>query len=315
MEVIQIQDPKEIPDFHLPPLSCAIGYFDGVHLGHRKVIETAQRKGIEKGLKSAVITFDPSPKAVLGKNPEGVKYITLLEDKMDLFDEMGLDYLIIIPFTRELAGLLPEQFVDEYLIPLNLKHLTAGFDFTYGKFGKGNMDTIKEHAKGHFSVTKVQKVEKAEEKISSTLIRSLIQEGRTGEVPSYLGRFYSMRGIVVHGEKRGRELGFPTANVEADSRYVFPKKGIYTVRLHWKGKWYPGVASLGHNPTFEMDERKTFLEVHLLNFDGDLYGEKVKVEWHTYLRDEIKFLSAEALKEQIAKDKEEAVRYFASEKG
>jgi len=311
MEVIYLKDPKEIPGLQLPSLSVAIGFFDGVHLGHQEVIKAAIKTALKEGLKSGVITFNPSPKEVLGKNPEAVTYITLLDDKREILDNMGLDYMFIIPFTKELASLLPEDFVDTYLIPLNIKHVAAGFDFTYGKFGKGNMDTLKEHAKGHFSVTKIGKVEEQDQKISSTLIRSLIKEGKTIEVPSYLGRYYTMKGTVIHGEKRGRELGFPTANIKADPKYVSPELGIYTVRLYSKGKWYNGVASFGHNPTFQKDQNIRFLEVHLIDFDGDLYGEEIILEWHKRLREERSFDSVEELKKQIEKDKEEAIRYFA----
>lgn len=312
MEVFILKNAKDIPMLNLPPLSVAIGFFDGIHLGHQEVIHTAKKFGEMEGLKTGVITFDPSPKAVLGKNPEEVKYITLFEDKKEILAQMGIDYMFVIPFTRELASHLPEDFVKMYLIPLNVKHVTAGFDFTYGKFGKGNMDTLQEHGKGHFTVTKVEKVEKGEEKISSTLIRTLIQEGKNDFVPQYLGRHYTMKGLVVHGEKRGRELGYPTANIEVDQRYVQPKLGIYTVRLYVQGKWHNGVASFGYNPTFQKEKEHLYLEVHLIDFDGDIYGEKVILEWHTRLRGEMSFNSVEELIDQIGKDKEEAIHYFAN---
>lgn len=309
MEVIVLADRNEISQDKFPPLSLAIGYFDGVHLGHQEVINKAKEMAKKNGWKSACLTFDPSPKAVFG-NPDDVLYLTLLEEKISLMEGLQIDYLFIVPFTQDLAGRLPEQFIQEYIIQLHVKHLVAGFDFTYGKFGKGNMDTIEEHGKGNFTVTKIDKVTHDSKKISSTHIRNLIADGRVEEVPDYLGRYYRMTGIVVHGEKRGREIGFPTANIDASNQYVFPKIGIYVVRLYTGNKWVNGVGSIGFNPTFNEGKEKKFLEIHLIDFNRDIYGEKVIVEWHKRLRDEEKFSGIEALVEQISKDKQNAIDYF-----
>ena len=261
VEVIHLEIPNKLTQKHFPPLSLAIGFFDGVHIGHQAVIRQAKQIADENNWKSAVMTFDPSPKAVLANNPTEVKYITLLDQKIDLIEELGVDYLFIVPFTRELASFLPQQFIDNYIIQLNIKHLVAGFDYTYGKYGKGTMDTLEDHSKGQFTHTAVGKVAEDGEKVSSTLIRQLITDGQVDSVPKYLGRHYTMNGYVVHGEKRGRKLGFPTANLQIDDRYVFPKNGVYVAKLFVNGSWENGVLSIGYNPTFNDEKGKRFVEI------------------------------------------------------
>lgn len=310
MKVIRLGIPNNLKSESLPPLSIAIGFFDGIHIGHKEVILTAKKIAEENNWKSAVMTFDPSPKEVLSKNPENVKYITLLDEKIEIIEKLGFDYLFIVPFTRELASFTPEYFIDNYIIQLNVKHLTAGFDYTYGKFGKGTMETIRDHSKGQFNYTTVGKVTKNKEKISSTLIRSLISEGKVEEVNEYLGRHYTMAGYVVHGEKRGRKLGFPTANLQIDDRYVYPRNGVYVVRLYVNGTWVNGVASIGYNPTFNEEKTKRFVEVYLLDFDDDIYGQSVILEWRKYLRDELKFDSIDDLILQMKQDEHDARNYF-----
>lgn len=310
MKVIRLEIPNKLTSESLPPLSLAIGFFDGIHIGHQQVILTAKKIAEENNWKSAVMTFDPSPKEVLSKNPENVKYITLLDEKIKIIEELGIDYLFIVPFTRELASFEPEYFIDNYIIQLNVKHLTAGFDYTYGKFGKGTMKTIDQYSKGQFDHTTIEKVTKNNEKISSTLIRSLISDGKTEEVSQWLGRYYTMAGYVIHGEKRGRKLGFPTANLQIENRYVYPKNGVYVVRFFVNGTWVNGVASIGSNPTFNEEKTKRFVEVYLLDFDDDIYGQSVIIEWRKYLRDELKFDSVDGLIEQMKRDEQEARNYF-----
>lgn len=312
VEVIRLDHEKDVITNHHPPLALALGFFDGVHRGHQEVILTAKKEAENRGLKSAVMTFDPSPKEILGKAPEEVKYITLLDEKIEEIAKLGIDYLFIVSFTKEFADILPEAFVDQFIIPLNAKHVVAGFDFTYGKFGKGNMETLKIHAKGHFTVTTVEKLTINDEKISSTIIRSLIHNGKVDLVPTYLGRFYTTKGTVIHGEKRGRTIGFPTANIQISDRYVFPQNGVYIVRMKVREKWENGICNIGYKPTFHKEIHKQFVEVHLFDFDESIYGEKVIIEWQKRLRAEQKFSSVAELVAQIEKDKEQAIRYFQS---
>lgn len=313
VEVIRLEKTIKFNTELKTPLSLAIGYFDGVHIGHLKVMEQALLNAKEHDYKSAVMTFDPSPKAVLGNNPNEVKYITLLEDKVKLIKDLGFDYLFIVPFTKELSSLSPEEFIDSYIIQLNVKHLVAGFDYTFGKFGKGTMDQMEQYSLGRFTHHTVNKVAKNEEKISSTLIRSLIGEGKVQNIKEYLGRYYTVNGFVIHGQKRGKKLGFPTANLKVDDRYILPKNGVYIVRVLVDGRWENGVASIGYNPTFNNVKNLRFIEVHLLDFNKDIYGKPIVLEWRKYLRDELKFDQISDLIDRIGKDKQEAINYFKSE--
>ncbi|MFS8650512.1 MAG: riboflavin biosynthesis protein RibF [Caldibacillus sp.] len=308
MEVIHLNDPKE---HQLPPLAMAIGYFDGVHLGHQQVIGKAKEIAIENGWKSAVMFFHPSPKEVLGKNGDDVRYITLLDEKIQQIERLGIDYSFVVPFTREFAQKSPETFVEEYIVGLNVQHVIAGFDFTYGKFGKGNMETLKIHSRGRFGQTAVGAVTMNGQKISSTYIRRLIKEGNVSEVPKYLGRFFSHRAQVIPGKQRGKKLGFPTANLDIDPRYILPEKyGVYAARLFVKGRWYDGVLNIGTNPTFNEVAERPFVEIYLFDFSDTIYGEQVILEWHKFQREELKFTDVSDLITQMERDEKEARDYF-----
>ncbi|MBS4217705.1 bifunctional riboflavin kinase/FAD synthetase [Bacillus sp. FJAT-49711] len=308
---MMINHPHQFSQNDFPPLALALGFFDGVHKGHQKVISTAQHIADENEVKSAVMTFDPHPSVVLGKKRKTVQYITPLEDKIDLISSLGIDFLFVVRFTSAFSSLEPEAFVKEYLINLNVKHVVAGFDYTYGKFGKGTMETLSQHGKGNFDVTTVAKLEEDNEKVSSTKIRELIHAGEMIQAKDLLGRFFVTKGTVVHGEKRGRELGFPTANIQLENDYLIPKIGIYAVRFHVAGRWYNGVCSVGYNPTFKAPgETMLSIEVHILDFDETIYGEEVQVEWHIYLRNEKKFNGIEELILQISKDVQTTIEYF-----
>ncbi|MFJ5761838.1 bifunctional riboflavin kinase/FAD synthetase [Neobacillus sp. NPDC093182] len=310
MEVIKLGFPLNIDKSEIPPLSMALGYFDGVHLGHQKVILEAKKQANQKGLRSAVMTFDPHPSVVLGKNEKHVQYITPLADKINLIEELGIDYLFIVHFTAAFANLLPQEFIDQYVIDLNVKHVVAGFDFSYGRLGKGTMEILPFHSREKFTFTIVDKFTSGDEKVSSTRIRQYIRNGRTTELPELLGRFYITAGTVVHGDKRGRTIGFPTANVDTKDEYILPPLGVYAVKIKIGEDWYEGVCNVGYKPTFNNDALKVSVEVHIFNFQKDIYGEEVNIEWHQYLRKEQKFSGIEELVAQIEKDKQNAIKYF-----
>lgn len=310
MEVIKLGFPLNIDKSEIPPLSMALGYFDGVHLGHQKVILEAKKQANQKGLRSAVMTFDPHPSVVLGKNEKHVQYITPLADKINLIEELGIDYLFIVHFTAAFANLLPQEFIDQYVIDLNVKHVAAGFDFSYGRMGKGTMEILPFHSREKFTFTIVDKFTSGDEKVSSTRIRQYIRNGSTTELPELLGRFYMTAGTVVHGDKRGRTIGFPTANVDTKDDYILPPLGVYAVKIKIGEDWYDGVCNVGYKPTFNNDALKVSVEVHIFNFQKDIYGEEVNIEWHQYLRKEQKFSGIEELVAQIEKDKQNAIKYF-----
>lgn len=287
----------------------ALGYFDGVHLGHQTVIESAKSIAKKNGWLSAVMTFHPHPAVVLGK-VERISAITPLPEKEKVIKEHGIDILYVVSFNEAFSKLSPQQFVDEYLIGLSVKHVVAGFDYTYGRYGKGTMATMPEHSRGQFDVTTIEKVEKNNMKISSTLIRSLIEEGDVEVLPEYLGRYYEMTGSVVTGEQRGRTIGFPTANLSVSPEYVFPKKGVYAVKVKYNDNSYNGILNIGYKPTFHEQLPEPTIEVHIFDFNENIYGEQLTIEWRKRLRDEKKFHSVDELIEQIHKDKKVAETYF-----
>ncbi|MDF2790778.1 MAG: riboflavin biosynthesis protein RibF [Neobacillus sp.] len=310
MEVIKLEFPLNIDKTEIPPISMALGYFDGVHLGHQKVILEAKKQADQKGLRSAVMTFDPHPSVVLGKNEKHVQYITPLAEKINLIEGLGIDYLFIVHFTAEFANLLPQEFIDQYVIDLNVKHVVAGFDFSYGRMGKGTMEILPFHSREKFTFTIVEKFTSGDEKVSSTRIRQYIKNGRFTELPELLGRFYTTAGIVVHGDKRGRTIGFPTANVDTNDEYILPPTGVYAVKIKIDENWYEGVCNVGYKPTFNKDALKISVEVHIFNFENNIYDSQVTIEWHQYLRKEQKFSGIQELIAQIEKDKQNAIKYF-----
>jgi riboflavin kinase/FMN adenylyltransferase len=315
VEVYHLTHPHSLTQENTPPSAMALGFFDGVHLGHQKVINTAKQIANEQNIQSAVMTFDPHPAVVLGKkkNPE---YLTPLKEKEHQIQALGIDRLYVVEFDETFSRLTPRQFVDAYIVRLNVRHTVCGFDFTYGHKGKGTSETLFDDADGRFGVTIVDKVEKNGEKISSTKIRELLHTGKADEVTAFLGHPYEMTGTVVEGEKRGRTIGFPTANIEPDSSYLIPETGVYAVKMNVAGKWLDGVASIGYKPTFHQNYGEhPAIEVYLFDFADDIYGNGVSIKWYKKLRDEEKFDSAEALVRQMEQDVQSAKTYLHSPEG
>lgn len=313
MQVIRIKHPHGYQKTDFPEMVSALGYFDGVHLGHQQVIGKAKAEAEKNGWKSAVMTFDPHPSVILGKSANVKEYITPLPDKIRLIEKLGLDYLFIIEFTHEFANLLPQEFIDQYIIQLNIKQVVAGFDFSYGRMGKGNMETLPFHSRNQFDFTIVPKFSNGNDKVSSTLIREAVKAGEMEKIPALLGGYYTTSGTVVHGDKRGRTIGFPTANIDWNDDYLLPPSGVYAVRIQVNNRWYEGVSNLGYKPTFNEDTKgKPKIEVHIFDFEEEIYGATVVVEWHIRLRTEQKFAGIQQLVTQIEKDKQKAIEYFAS---
>ncbi|AEV18772.1 FMN adenylyltransferase / riboflavin kinase [Geobacillus thermoleovorans CCB_US3_UF5] len=310
METLFLSHPHRLERQALPPTVMALGYFDGIHLGHQKVIRTAVEIANERGYESAVMTFHPHPSVVLGKQSE-LRSITPLGKKEQLIASLGVNRLYIVEFTPTFAALSPEAFVDQYLDGLHVKHVVAGFDFTYGRFGKGTMETMPIHARGRFGQTVIPKLAVDGEKVSSSRVRKLLEDGAVEQLPRLLGRFYELEGTVVAGERRGRMIGFPTANIALNSDYALPAVGVYAVKAVIGGQVYEGVANVGYKPTFHKTrEGLPNIEVHLFEFSGDVYGQTMTIEWHRRLRSEQKFTSVDELTAQIARDKKEAEQYF-----
>ncbi|PEZ05433.1 bifunctional riboflavin kinase/FMN adenylyltransferase [Bacillus sp. AFS018417] len=310
MKLIHLTHPHALNKAEIESTVMALGYFDGIHLGHQRVIHTAKKVAEERGFKSAVMTFHPHPSVVLGKKEAHVEYITPLRSKEKVIASLGIDILYVVKFDEAFANLLPQQFVDDYIIGLNVQHVVAGFDYSYGRLGKGTMETLPFHARGEFTQTVIEKVEFQEEKVSSTLLRKHIRNGEMEQIPSILGRPYTVEGTVVHGDKRGRQIGFPTANIALNDEYLLPPVGVYAVRMKVNDEWHEGVCNIGYKPTFKESEKQLSIEVHLFEFQRDIYDESVVVEWHMRIREEKKFNGINELVVQIAKDKKVAEDYF-----
>ncbi|MFY0542739.1 bifunctional riboflavin kinase/FAD synthetase [Brevibacillus sp. H7] len=293
------------------PCSIAIGYFDGVHIGHRRVIQKAIDAAKAKGWKSAVMTFDPHPREVLGQTGY-TRYLTPLEDKLEQLDKLGVDLVYVMRFDIPFSSVYPEDFIEECLLPLQCRHVVVGFDFTFGYRGLGTAQTLQAMSKGRYSLDIVGPVNRLGEKVSSTIIREYLHHGDVEQTRHLLGRPYKIKGIVVHGDKRGRTIGFPTANVQITKPYLIGKNGVYGVRFQVDGKSYFGVMNVGIKPTFELEKKEKSLEVHVFDFQQEIYGKEVQVEFLFFIRDEQKFSGVDALIAQIHKDVETARKKFAS---
>jgi len=267
----------------------AVGEFDGVHLGHIEVIGDAD----------TVLTFDPHPRAVVG--PTGAPdLLTTLEQKADLIAALGVDELVVATFDQDFSELTPEQFINNVLIDaLGATEVRVGQNFRFGNRAAGNAETLK--ADSRFQTTVAELVQHGSGLISSSAIRDLIRVGNLDDARKLLGHSFEMRGIVVDGEKRGRTLGYPTANIVPAPGCVVPAFGVYAALLNGQ----PAAASIGVRPTFD-DGEQVLLEVFVLDFDGDLYGQEVSVELLSFLRPEAKFDRIEALKVQMALDCEQS---------
>ncbi len=290
------------------PTAVTIGAYDGVHTGHRFVIERVKRVAAEQGLASVVITFDRHPAEVV--RPESApRLLTDLDQKLELLAETGVDYVLLVHFDEGRADESAEDFVRDVLVGcLETRAVVVGHDFHFGNKRLGSVPMLQDMgASMGFDVTGMRLFSDGLDKdpVSSTRIRALLAEGSVGEAASLLGRPHQVRGRVVHGDQRGRELGYPTANVALASAIALPADGVYA-------GWYqrpdglrrPAALSLGRRPTFYEDQEMSLLEAYLLDFDGDLYEEPARVEFVAHLRSQAKFESVHALKEQMGRDVE-----------
>lgn len=299
----------------------AIGNFDGVHHGHRAVIATARDIARGRGAPLAVLTFEPHPREYFRPDDPPFR-LTPLRTKARQLEELGVDILFVLPFDARLASKTAQDFVGDILVGgLAAAHVVIGYDFVFGKGRGGDAKFLSEagHEKG-FGVTQVAAVAGPDGgAFSSTLIRNLLREGKPAEAARVLGRAWEVEGHVLHGDKRGRQLGFPTANVDL-AGYLLPAFGVYAVRAGFDREtpdgivtdWMPGVANLGRRPTIGDD--KVLLEVHIFDFAGDLYARLMRVAFVDFLRGEKKFDGLDALQSQIDADCKRAREILAAPK-
>lgn len=296
-----------------PATVIALGTFDGLHLGHTDVINTAKDYAERSGLKLAVFTFSNHPLALIRPDLVPVRIISA-EEKIKLLESFGVDYLINIPFTEDFAALSPDEFLEK-LACFNYRCLVVGENFTYGFLGSGKTETLERSGrKNGFDVIVRPLVKMNGNVVSSTGIRNLIQAGHIEYANRMLGRAYAITGTIVHGEQRGRKLGFPTANIELlHGEMAVPAPGVYAVTVSIEGSIYEGMGNIGNNPTFN-DVEHARLEVNLFNCSGDLYGKTMSVQFHKYIRAEKKFSGVEELCRQIEEDKKAIKTYFLNKK-
>jgi riboflavin kinase / FMN adenylyltransferase len=313
LRVFELNYPEKMTIDSDEKYSLAIGFFDGLHKGHQTVIKKAIDKAKELSIRSAVMTFNPHPSHVLGGGENKIGYITPFEEKKRLLESMGVDAVFVVKFDMQLASLKPSEFVDLFIKSLGVKHVTAGFDYSFGSKGAGTMEDMKKLSAGEYETTIVGKVTDNADKISSTRIRKLLSEGNVEEASLLLGRNFRTIGTVVGGEKKGRQLGFPTANVSPSEGSILPENGVYAVRFIVDGMSMNGVCNVGVKPTFNNPDIKSpMVEVHIIDYDGNLYDKEVAVEWVKHIRAEKKFESIDALISQIERDKEMAIEILVA---
>ena len=277
-----------------------IGVFDGVHLGHKHLISKLKELARKQGSLSGVITFSQHPQEVLSPKTR-LPSLTGLEQRIALLEAKGVDIVIPLPFTPQLADLSPQQFLSLLKEYLNMKGLVVGPDFALGKNRQGNADALRRLGKEMgFSITVVPPMTIDGEVVSSTAIRKALAEGDMKKAHKLLGRPFSLQGRVVSGDKRGARLGFPTANLETEPGQALPVGGVYACRAHINGQSYSAMTNIGSRPTFGGGPQ--LIEVYLLDYDGDLYGRELAIDIIERLRDEKKFDTPEQLQKQIAED-------------
>lgn len=307
MNVIDILNNQQIYDLE-PSVAC-IGYFDGLHKGHMALISKTLEIAKEKNLKSALITFDPDPWTIV--HNQKTSHITTIEDRTEICQQLGFDQMFIIRFDQAFSQVEPEDFLDILIQHYQVKHLVCGFDFRYGRFGKGNRESLMDHCSPSFEVTIIEEVIDHTDKISSSLIIDLIKEGEMEKVTSLLTRPYQIKGIVVAGSQIGRQLGFPTANLSFSDEYVMPKTGVYFGYTLIAGESYPSLINVGYNPTTNQLKHIS-IESYLLDFSQDLYDQTITLQFTHYHRGELALNSLDELVTLMKHDEKISREYFAN---
>jgi len=302
---------RSLDEIEYDPCSCVtLGTFDGVHLGHQALIQTLIRNAKQRSGRSVLLTFEPHPQTVLRGQP--TLRLTTEAEKIAALEESNPDVLFIIPFTMELAGLPPEDFIRQYMIDqIGLGCLFTGFNHAFGKDKQGTKAFLEQLSKTHgFHLQIVDPVYVDEMLVSSSQIRALIQDGNVKEAAKLLGKCYALSGTVVQGKQVGEKLGFPTANLEVDHpEKVLPTDGVYAVYVKMKETTYSGTCNIGFSPTIKGEKRE--IEIFLHDYAGDLYSETLKIQFVERLRNEMKFNTVDELVEQMEQDRRNSERLLS----
>ena len=302
---MSMQHYRALEEITLQNSWLTIGVFDGVHLGHQEIMKLLTTGAHTHNMPSVVLTFHPHPAKILGHGE--IRLLTLPDERAELLAGMDMDVVITEPFTKELSNVSAFDFMSRLTRVLGLKHLLIGYDFALGKGREGNATRLTEIGRElGYSVEVVSALSNAKGVISSTEIRKLVSVGNVSEASRLLGRPYSLQGLVVRGDGRGRKIGVPTANIDYPHEKIVPALGIYAGWAYLSQNRYKAAISIGINPTFTPDKQVPSVEAYILDFDEDIYGEQLKIEFIARLRDELKFDSVETLVDQIWRDVEES---------
>lgn len=308
---------KDIDNIKINRPYVTIGTFDGVHLGHQHIFKELIKEARENDGESVVITFWPHPRMIINPEPRKVSMINTIEEKQELIKNIGVQHFIILPFSKEFARLSSKEFIHNYLYKkIGIKGLIVGYDHRFGKDRQGNIKELQNCADRYgFSIRKLSPFSLDEQIVSSTLIRDALFSGEIEKANSYLSRKFTLPGIVSDGKKIGRDLGFPTANIRPESKFkLVPKDGVYAVKVKIGDKLYMGMLNIGTRPTFEDDGEERSIEVHIIEYEGDLYGLEIKLFFYKRIRNELKFSSIEELVSQLKTDKQQILEFFKKQK-
>lgn len=290
-----------------PNSVITVGTFDGVHAGHRAIMDTVVEKAKEREARSVIVTFDPHPREIINPGDAGIKLLTTLPERCEILEELGIDMMVVIPFDRDFSLLSSEEFIRDIIHKeIGVSEFVIGYDHHFGRNREGGIETVKNIGRDlGFDAYVVSKKEVGDKTVSSTAIRkALSEEGNVRQAAEFLQRPYRLNGTVVHGDKRGKEIGYPTANIKPeDKRKIIPKNGVYAVKVRLEDQWYDGMMNIGVRPTFDGNEQT--LEVHLFDFSEDIYGKNVQVRFFERIRDEKRFSGVNELKDQLKSDKEQ----------
>ena len=282
-----------------------VGTFDGVHEGHRALMETVVEKAKQRNARSVVVTFDPHPRTIIHSKSDGIKLLTTLKERAEILETIGVDVLVVIPFTRDFSLLSSEEFVKDVIHKkIGISEFIIGYDHHFGKDRSGTIETLERLGPElKFDVQVVSKKEMGDTTISSTVIRNeIIENGNMIKAADLLGRPYMLNALVIHGDERGRKIGFPTANLQPEHQdKAIPKNGIYAVKVRVDGQWFSGMMNIGVRPTFDGVTKS--LEVNIFDFKQMIYGKTVQIRFFDRIREEQKFESADKLKAQLQHDK------------
>lgn len=297
-------------------LVVTIGTFDGVHEGHRKLIHRIREAAREIGGETLALTFFPHPRMVLYPEEHGVELLNTSNEKIKLLEEAGLDHLVIHPFDAEFAGMTSEEFVKKVLVKkLKAAKLVIGYDHKFGKQREGSFDDLlRMGPKYGFSVEKISEKDVNDIAVSSTQVRKALKSGDIATATAFLGRPYSLSGTVIHGNKIGRTIGFPTANIHLPETYkLIPAEGVYVVEVELMNESFHGMLSIGRRPTIE-EKGELSIEVYILNFNREIYGSEITLRFLDRIRGDIKFNSLDELTKQINNDLVYTLNYFEKHK-